>query len=449
MITLSYLRRIAQKLSVVLILIVLLSIPVEIKAEKYSKSSDLITMIDIAFRLPESPELSDYIKFGLANNSDIKAAYNIYRAEYEKINSATKLPNPSLSFGYFLESIETAVGPQEYRIGLMQPIPFFGKLNLKGNIQEIQAQKAYQNLANKINGLRKQIKTVYYDNFYLNSSIDITREQINLIEQWIGQMEAKFKTGQSSYPDLIKAQIAQLKLEDNLKSLLDQRKVLTDKFKALLNTKNISIVETPSTIKTELTDTSRNYTEQIKENNPELQNSDYTVELQKKSIKLSRLNYYPDFGIGVDYIFTGDKYTSSSAKVSESGKDPVVLKFSLSLPIWWGKNRSQIKTAKFQHQAALDKKQDLENQLSAELSDILNKIQDNYRKIELYQNELIPKSEQLLQVTETAYMNGKSDFLSLIDAQRNHLELELILKKARAEYLKTRADLEKLIGRTL
>ena len=97
----------------------------------------------------------------------------------------------------------------------------------------------------------------------------------------------------------------------------------------------------------------------------------------------------------------------------------------------------------------MDKKQDLENHLSAELSDILNKLEDNYRKIELYQNELIPKSEQLLEVTETAYMNGKSDFLSLIDAQRNHLELNLILKKARTEYLKSKADLEKLIGRTL
>jgi outer membrane protein TolC len=331
----------------------------------------------------------------------------------------------------------------------MQPIPFFGKLNLKGKIQEIQAQKAYQNLAIKINGLRNKIKTVYYDNFYLNSSITITREQLNLIEQWIGQMEAKFKTGQSTYPDLIKAQIAQLKLEDNLKSLLDQRKVLTNKFKALLNKENISIVKTPSTIETEDTDTSRNYLDQIKEYNPELQNSDFTIELKEKTIKLSRLNYYPDFGVGVDYIFTGDRYTSSGTKVSESGKDPVLLKFSLSLPIWWGKNSSMIRTAKFQRLAALDKKQDMENQLAAELSDILNKLEDNYRKIELYQNELIPKSEQLLKVTETAYMNGKSDFLSLIDAQRNHLELELILKKSRADYLKSRADLEKLIGRTL
>ena len=399
--------------------------------------------------LPEKPVLSDYVSFGLTNNPKIQAAYQNYKSEYEKINSTSKLPDPVLSLGYFVKSIETAVGPQEYKLGLMQPLPFFGKLNLKGDIQSIRARTAYQNLSKQMNVQRYKIKSTYYDYYYLKSAIEITRNQIQLLEQWEGQIETKFKTGKSSYPDLIKTQIELVKLKDNLKSLLDQRQVITAKFKALLNTESLKNIHITEDFKIDHPDTTQNYFGQIKKYNPDFQNSRNAVKIQEKSLKLAKLGHYPDFGVGLDYIFTGNKYTSTGAKVSESGKDPLVVKFSISLPIWWKKTQSKVKAAEFNRQEAIQNQTNLENTLSAEMVDIINTMQDKFRRFELYQNELIPKSLQLLKVTETAYLNGSADFMSLIDAQRRHLELTLNLKESKAEYLKSRAALEKLIGRTL
>ncbi|HMA61645.1 MAG TPA: TolC family protein [bacterium] len=398
--------------------------------------------------LSAKPTLSDYVRFGLTNNPDIQAAYQRYKSEYEKINSASKLPDPVLSLGYFLRSIETAVGPQEYKLGLMQPLPFFGKLKLKEEIQSTRARQAYQNLSKKMNSNRHQIKSTYYDYYYLKNAIDITQDQIRLLEQWEGQIESKFKTGQSSYPDLIKAQIELLKLEDDLKSLLDNRKVLRAQFKTVLNVDSLSDIYISDDFKIEYPDTSQNFLTEIKKYNPDFQNARNAVKIQKKAKKLARLQYYPDFAIGFDYILTGDKYTGGT-QVKESGKDPLVVKFSISLPLWWKKTQSKVKAAHFRQEEALEQQVGLENSLSSQLIEITNLLQDKHRRIQLYQQELIPKSQQLLEVTETAYLNGKSDFMSLIDAQRRHLELTLKLKKSRAEYLKARAALEKLIGRTL
>jgi len=449
MIILSFFYRRVNNIIAVVTLMILLSISLPGQSVAIQQSNISINRFDKTYSLPDAPELSDYIKFGLTSNPGIQAVYNRYKAEFEEISSATRLPDPALSFGYFLKSIETAVGPQEYKLGIMQPIPFFGKLALQGNIQKIRAQQAYQQLVQKLNSLRYQIKAAYYDYFYIISSINITRDQIQLIKQWEGQIATKFKTGQSSYPDLLKAQIELLKLENKLKTLLDRKGTLLANFQALLNAAEISELNIPSDLDTESLDKTNNYWAQLEAHNPELQSSLYQIELQKKSLNLSKLQYYPDFGIGLDYIFTGDKYNSTGSKVSESGKDPLVLKFSLSLPIWWGKTRAKVKSFQFQRQEAIDKKLELENQLSAQITEVLNQIKDDYRQIELYQEQLIPKSEQLLEVTETAYMNGKSDFLSLIDAQRSQLKLILTLKKVRVEYLKSRAALEKLIGRTL
>jgi outer membrane protein TolC len=79
----------------------------------------------------------------------------------------------------------------------------------------------------------------------------------------------------------------------------------------------------------------------------------------------------------------------------------------------------------------------------------LYRFRDAERKIGLYRDTLIPQAKTGLNVAEESYEAGKTDFLSLIDAQRLLLEFELSYERARASREQHLAEIEMLVGGNL
>jgi outer membrane protein TolC len=105
-----------------------------------------------------------------------------------------------------------------------------------------------------------------------------------------------------------------------------------------------------------------------------------------------------------------------------------------------------------QHQAealTISKEQEkinTENTLLAKAAQSYYDYGDSIRRIRLYQDTLIPKGEELLQASETAYKAGTIDFLSLIDSQRLLLDYYLSYQRALADNRQKLAELEMLVG---
>jgi len=147
----------------------------------------------------------------------------------------------------------------------------------------------------------------------------------------------------------------------------------------------------------------------------------------------------------VDYIATSEALMSN---ISDSGKDPVVVKASVNLPIWRKKYRDKQRQARARHQAALQMRLGQENTLYADAQMALFKLRDASQKIGLYQT-LILKTNQALKATITAFKADKADFFDLIDEVRILLRFELSYQRALADQAQRLAELEMLIGREL
>ncbi len=70
--------------------------------------------------------------------------------------------------------------------------------------------------------------------------------------------------------------------------------------------------------------------ELLKSKNPRLTELDWQIEAAKSSVELAKKKFYPDIGVGVDWIQTDDALGGGRG----SGKDPVVLMFSMNIPLW-------------------------------------------------------------------------------------------------------------------
>ncbi|MHC4285190.1 MAG: TolC family protein, partial [Planctomycetota bacterium] len=174
--------------------------------------------------------------------------------------------------------------------------------------------------------------------------------------------------------------------------------------------------------------------ELLREMNPELAALDFELEAAKSKVELAKKKFYPDVGVGVDSIQT------------DGGEDAVILMFSLNLPIWRDSYKAAHRQAKANVRKTAQQKRQSENTLIARAERVLYDFEDSERKIKLYGDILVPKAEELLGASETAYTGGTIDFLSLVDAQRTLLEYQLRYERAETDNQQKLANLEMLAG---
>lgn len=398
--------------------------------------------------LPSKPELNDFLLFALGNNAALKSAYLQYQALLEKSGQVSTLPDPQLSYSYFIDQVETRVGPQEHRAGVMQQIPWFGKLNLKGEIADLEAEAAFYNFLAKKNELLARVVDVYYELAYLEHATSITEANLELLKRWEQVIAQRYRTHSGTQADLIKAQVELGKLEDKLKELQDSKTPLVALFNSVLNRSNGEDVNVP----VESLDPPYSSNEHPLEyeslrsvliaHNPELRLFDSLIEAKKRGIDLANKNYYPDFTVGADYIFVGEREMAGS----ESGDDALVTMLSMSLPIYRSRYDAGLRQAKKERKSAEAMKQAKYFELNARLAKLIFEVKDSKRRIKLYEDTLVPKAEESLESTYTGFEAGETTFLDLLDAERALLDFQLSLVRARADYQTGNASLSALLG---
>ena len=135
--------------------------------------------------------------------------------------------------------------------------------------------------------------------------------------------------------------------------------------------------------------------------------------------------------------------------VRDSGKDPVLLTFSMNLPLWQNSYKAAERRAKAEVLKITQQKLDIENNLLASVMQVLYDFKDSARKMNLYGDALVEKAQELLYASEAAYKAGTIDFLSLIDAQQMLLKYRLEYERALTNNQQKQAELEMLIGAEL
>jgi outer membrane protein TolC len=180
----------------------------------------------------------------------------------------------------------------------------------------------------------------------------------------------------------------------------------------------------------------------LKSDNPELQLLEALVKAEEQGIKLARKDFYPDFSLGIDYVGIGDREQAGD----ESGDDAVVAKLSLTLPLYQHKYRAGVEEAR---RIKISTQKMLENKLYAlesELAQALFDLKDSKRRVRLFRDTLVPKGEESLETTYTAFEAEKASFLDLLDTERDLLDFRLSLARAFADIHIAASKLGSILG---
>lgn len=381
--------------------------------------------------------LTQYLQYAALHNAGLKASFEDWRAALEQIPQAKALPDPTFTYGYFIERVET-----RQQAGIMQMFPWFGKIEARADAAAAGAKAAQKRYEAAKLELFAQVKDVFYEYAYLATATRIARENVELMRHFEEVARAKYITAAATHPDIIRAQIEVVRLQDELITLERLRAPTVARANAALNRPADVPLPWPQVEPIRSAEVSRDeLIAALRQQNPLLQAASFDVERLGREVDLAKRNYYPDIGVGVEWMDMDE-----DAMPDGDEGDEILVGIELNIPIW----RRSYKAAELQARAvarrARYERQQLANDLVSQAERMLYEFEDSGRKLRLYAEALVPKAEELVGASEAAYTAGRIDFLSLVNAQQALLQYQLQRERARANHQQRLAELESLIG---
>ncbi len=401
-------------------------------------------LLILSINLFGQENLTDYLKVAAENNPELKVKFNNYMAAMEKIPQVGTLPNPQVAFGYFVQPVETKVGPQKWRFNLAQSFPWFGLLDAKKQVANEMAKAKFEVFENAKSNLFFEVKTAYYNYYFIEKAIEITKRNIDILQVFKRLSIVKIEAGSASIVDELRVELELNDLENKLALFVDTKNALQVKFNNLLNRDKTSQIFVPNVLQED----------QLPYQKVQLLNEIYTANHQLKSID-HKLNAFinqevaakkegmPKFTIGLNYTIV-DKVSSST--VANNGKDAFLFpSVGISIPLYRKKYKALIKEARYYKEAQVANKEAKKNTLSTIFESTYKNYSDGDRRIDLNKKQS-KIAKKVLDILITSYSTSSKDFEEVLRIERQLLTYELAYQKALTDKNAAVAFLYYLIG---
>ncbi|HEX5035818.1 MAG TPA: TolC family protein [bacterium] len=377
----------------------------------------------------------------LAANQDVQAAGYRIEAAKARIPQAKALDDPMVGVTFEDVPLDTADVTKGEKINyrVEQKLPFPGKRHVRGKAARFDAEAVSEGSRGRVQDILLDLKSTYYDLYRLDRSLAVNRETQALLRQFLGSTEEAYAAGKTSADAPLKAQVELSKLQ-NEEVLLDQeRQTHMAHLKALLNHENHrDDPRLPSNLSWPRLSASLEEMEAMaSESRPELGALRALEKRDVAKVTSAKQSVIPDFAFAFEYNQVPnsiDHWTGTAA---------------INVPIYFGKNRGQIREAKASLKATQAEHQSLEVHTRHEIEQAYSAVKAAQKIVGSYQSKILPQAKTTLEASRLAYASSKVDFLTLIDAARTYKDLQMSFYENQARLGTSFAELERLVGRNL
>jgi outer membrane protein, heavy metal efflux system len=427
------------KIYKIVILLIVLSGTKEVFAQQQTGTLDTLSV---------GTSLDEYLKISAENNPYLKSLFNQYMAALERLPQAKALPDPSVMFSIFTSPVETRVGATRAGVAISQAFPWFGQLSAQENAAAQSAKSSFELLNDERNRLFYKVRSTYYELYVLEAAIRITNENIDLLKSFKGLANVRLEAGTGSAVDLLRVEMDLAELENELKYLDDTRRPIYAEFIELLNFDIGPTIEIPDTLLTiDFEDTKSVLLDSIRDRNPSLKKLEFEIGALTSEIDVARKMGLPSFDIGLAYTYVDKR--SDVADFSGNGKDQFIFpQIGVRIPLYRKKYTSMVSEKEYLKTAVAQQKENRLNELVTELEKGWRDYLDAQRRVALYKY-LIELADQSLDILLAEFTSAGKDFEEVLRMDRQLLNYELELEKARAEQNTAVAFITYLTGKNL
>jgi outer membrane protein TolC len=367
--------------------------------------------------LTTNSSLADFLTYALLNQPRVEATYFDWLASVERITVQRSLPDPQLTFQMDIQDVVTSIMP-----GLMMNFPGMGKLRAAGEQAAAASQGGYFNFKAASLGSAYDVKRAYYRLYFLEEKIRVNRENLSLLHDLEQLARTQNEVGKATLQDVLRAQIEQSRLKNDILNLEDSRDPLLAQFKAALGLgPNDPPPPVPARFESTPLDLAPDkFLDQALAENLRLKAISADVHAAEAAIRLAYKARMPDTSIGL----------MADAKMNPTLYRPWG---TVSIPLWRDKLAAQVAEAQANKRAGEARLSAEQVSLAVDIAERAFVYREATRNLALLQNELLPKQHQSLEVARSAYLGGQVDFLNLTDVEQTLLRFDLDQVEARTQ----------------
>ena len=380
--------------------------------------------------------LSSLIDELATHSPEIKAARQRWESAKAVVPQVQTLPDPRLQLGYQrMPMVPPVVEGVMYGIG--QDIPFPGKLKLKGEVAQREAERFEQEYLFTRLRVVSTLKQIYYDLHFVHKSIEIVERNKALLTQFEKTAKVRYSVGQAAQQDVFRAQVEISRVLDRLAVLDQQKESLHAAINRLLNRPPDGPLGTPEEIhSTILTIRLQELNRRANEFSPALLATAKSIDRSERSLSLAKRQFYPDFDVTALGI--------RNDKINDNGYQIMV---GIKIPLFFGTKQKQgVREAVANLEGA-------QEEFAAARQDILFQVKDSFvqaqradRLITILRDAIIPQASLGLQSAQAGYAVGKVDFLTLLNSLLTLQDSQLELHGEVVNHQKALARLEAVTG---
>ncbi|MEJ2199799.1 MAG: TolC family protein, partial [Desulfuromonadaceae bacterium] len=272
-------------------------------------------------------------------------------------------------------------------------------------------------------------------------AIAVSNDNLAVLKRFIDLTKTRYEVGSGLQQDLLRAQLEQSKLLEELLRLRQQRVTILADINRLLARPAAAPLETVSELS--LTPTPLLSVEQLlaaaSERRPMYAAYQALLLHYESERKLAELDYYPDFNIWTSYRFRDDS-------LPDGGTDFMSAGVGINLPVWREKRAEKVAEADSGRRMAQRQFEDFRIQVDVAIQDALAQLQKNRDLTRLFAGGVIPQAQQSFNASLSAYQVGRVDFLTLLDSLMTLYRYQLDYQRALADYQGSLARLEAAVG---
>ncbi|HEY2472489.1 MAG TPA: TolC family protein [Terracidiphilus sp.] len=379
-----------------------------------------------------------------ANNPQISAADHEARAARQMAPQVTTLPDPKVTYQQF------SVGsPKPFAgytnsdfsyvgIGASQELPYPGKLRLRGEVAERDADTKQAEIEVTKTSVADAIKADYLQLAYLQQTLGILRQNESVLDQLIQDATAHYKVGQGMQQDVLQAQVERTKIVREITMHHQQMWQLQAHLKGLLNRDQGSAdIVTEDLTESALKRTSPDLLAMVRQNNPQIAVDATSMQKQDAQLTSAKREGKPDFELGYMYQNTDRKY-----------RDYYMFTFDVRFP---RKKRVNAEIAEASERLAASR-QTLDAHLQQQLAEVQQgyvRVTSDEELLKEYREGLVPQSDATYRATLSAYSANREQFVHVLSYFTDLLNLKLEYAQTLVDHEIALAHLESLTGATL
>lgn len=376
------------------------------------------------------PSLTSYAR---DHSPEIVTMRQRWRGALARPSQEGSLPDPMINTAYHNESFNRFTqGSGDFsflRFGAEQEIPFPGKLALREARAAREADREGARYRATLLNVLTRLRIAYNDYYLAHKSLEIVRDNKELLEDLTRAAEARYEVGEGLQQDVARAQVEVSILVGRLVSLEQARQSAMAMVNAVLNRPPAAPLGVPAPLeKLPLTYSLDQLESLAQEQSPNLQAAELGVASSETNLALAKRQYYPDFVLRADYF--------NKASLVPEWEVGVGVRVPL---YFWRKQAYGVREAAAGVSEARASRQSTSQDILARLKDLYAQATSADRLVELYGAVVQPQAEIALESAAAAYQVGKVDFLSVLNSFT-------VLNDYRLRYYEERANFDKAVA---